>query len=340
MAASLTHVSSLPLSGFTIFGLDLTNSPQGVTCSSDNSSLYITLTKRILKVPRDWDGSSPPLLTSDNVLSHFPKYSHVGAPALHSSSSTLLLPLESPTLKGIVASFSLDLEYQSSAPTSQAHLPWVAVDADSSLVYSSEYDDVSSLSSYALSDLSPAAAIPLDAAVPLLGGVQGGAMWNGELFLSMNDEPLSIYRVDVRGDGAVSFLASVEEATGLESMARNFFLGAEMEGLAFCGSGDDVRMLLVVGTMSRFMLLFLGVGLAIAIALLCIALAVACRKPEIDTDRIKLVEDASKTNPRSIVACKVFATTLLAAAIGFGVSFGVVGQFVARGQLLEFIVEQ
>ena len=99
--------------------------------------------------------------------------------------------------------------------TSQSHMPWCAIDPETQLLYSSEFDNVRSLYVYDLKkDFRRLKDLPLS---QTLHRVQGGTIHNGLLYLSCDDFGERIYIVDIK-TGKV-----------LDSFATN--IGWEMEGI-------------------------------------------------------------------------------------------------------------
>jgi hypothetical protein len=136
----------------------------------------------------------------------------------------LLVPLErdsytNATFAWVNAS-TLQMSVASAVQTAQAHMPWAVADANASLAYSSEFDNVTEILCYTLPGLSLAKRLQLRGAAPLMA-VQGGAMWEGMLYLVSSDKATQqpLWRVDL-GSGDVQLVMAT--ATGMES-----------EGLAF-----------------------------------------------------------------------------------------------------------
>ena len=77
--------------------------------------------------------------------------------------------------------------------TSQFHAPWCAIDPETGYLYSSEWNDVSTLYIYDLENFELLEILPLN---KTLSRVQGGCFYKGDLWISCDDLEKSICRVD------------------------------------------------------------------------------------------------------------------------------------------------
>jgi outer membrane protein assembly factor BamB len=112
--------------------------------------------------------------------------------------------------------------------TMQTHIPWVAIDAERGLVYSSDFDPVSTINVFSLSDLRPLRTVSLNQTI---GHVQGAKVYEGALYASTDDETKSVYRIDPT-TGAVS----------TELKRNELPTGTEGEGLAFLPTAGGAVM--------------------------------------------------------------------------------------------------
>ena len=108
--------------------------------------------------------------------------------------------------------------------TTQSHLPWVAVDCDAQLAYSSEFDNVNTVNVYRMQDLFPQSGgdnhtlvdpwkvVTLNRTVQ---HVQGGELWGHTLFLATNEEPnRPVYLFDVETGQLLDSFGTVEGGEG------------------------------------------------------------------------------------------------------------------------------
>ncbi len=105
----------------------------------------------------------------------------------------------------------------------QSHMPWVAIDISSAYLYSSEFDDVNQLRVYSASTLEYLETLPLSGDAIPLSGVQGGAFYDGKLYLGINKGD-SIYEIDVSTGKSELALQQYEEGSRGEY---------EFEGITF-----------------------------------------------------------------------------------------------------------
>lgn len=103
----------------------------------------------------------------------------------------------------------------------QTHASWIAVDPAKGLAYTTDFDGVSTLRVLRLSDFSLVRTVPLSAT---LDDVQGGDLYEGQLYLTSNDGDKSVNRVDpVSGQVTREFeqdLDLVSEAEGVVVLPR------------------------------------------------------------------------------------------------------------------------
>ena len=105
----------------------------------------------------------------------------------------------------------------------QSHMPWVALDYSTGYLYSSEYDDVNQLRVYSADSLEYLHTLQISGDDVPLSGVQGGAFYEGKLYLGINKGD-SVYEVDVSTGKTDLALQQYEEGSKGEY---------EFEGLTF-----------------------------------------------------------------------------------------------------------
>lgn len=155
-------------------------------------------------------------------LRHSLGYDHLGD--CQYSDGLLYLPLEEPTytrpaifVYKLTASSIEFVTYKSQ--TAQAHMPWVAMNADTRLLYSSDYDNVSTIQIYN-ADLDFVEDLKIDS---VLDKVQGGSFYEGLLYLGVNGGD-TVYSVDVSTGAVTTALVQTEPGSGDEY---------EFEGITF-----------------------------------------------------------------------------------------------------------
>jgi hypothetical protein len=149
-------------------------------------------------------------------------YNHLGD--CQYSNGLLYFPLEEPTYTNpaifVYKLTATSIEFVTyKSHNTQQHMPWVAMDPDTHLLYSSNYDNVTTLQVYN-EDLNYVTDLAIDA---VLEKVQGGAFYEGFLYLGVNGQD-TVYSVDTQ-TGHVS-IAVVQ--TG-----ENQDVEYEFEGLTF-----------------------------------------------------------------------------------------------------------
>jgi hypothetical protein len=101
-------------------------------------------------------------------------------------------------------------------------VPWIAVDGPRGVAYMAEWDPTPAIHVFSLADLSFQRSIDL---APAVGRVQGGKVYKGQLYLTVDDDQKHVYKVHL-GSGT----AQVVHTLGLAGM--------ELEGLAFLPRAD------------------------------------------------------------------------------------------------------
>jgi len=256
-----------PPDGYQFFDL----SAQGVADvvamnSSDDSQNYIelifsgqNLLRRVRAVPSG--SSSPPsyTLTTLSVLpSAIPPswsaqgYNHIGDIDFIRADGLVLAPVEEPTytkpalLVYNSSSSTAPFTFVKGVVTKQRHCPWVAFDAVHHLVYSSEYDNVTSIYVYSWPDLLPFDPAPTQSLEKVgelgLQQVQGGVV-RGTILTITTD-------ADVNSKGNDWFSFDLAQEGKLVASGNVVFEGenntvAETEGLTIDGLG---RMWVVTNT--------------------------------------------------------------------------------------------
>ena len=225
------------------------NSPQGVTTlnSSDPLSDVIFSGKHFLrrtKSPTPATGHGMKYETLVENTSPIPEsmakdqYQHMGDVDAHFD--TLYVPIErqgSYTQPAIACFDPSTLSYTSHTVTSQHHAPWVAVHPLSRTLFSSEFNNVTSLYSYTISPASPthlsfSRSVPLTNLPPPyaplgLQDVQGGVVLPSLDILVLTSsapaQPIFLFDISrVAAGGEASFMA-----------AQNTNVGGEPEGISF-----------------------------------------------------------------------------------------------------------
>jgi hypothetical protein len=155
-------------------------------------------------------------------------YNHLGDCACDAGSGLCYCAVEEPTkLKPSIfvynlTSSGLDFVKEHHEPI-QSHMPWVALDTTTGHLYSSEYDDVCELRVYSADTLEYLHTLPITGQAAPLNGVQGGAFFEGNLYLGVNAGD-SVYEIDVRTGVMELVIQQFEEGSSGEY---------EFEGLEF-----------------------------------------------------------------------------------------------------------
>ena len=195
---------------------------------------YFTGTSILIKLDREGEVLD---FNSDPIPSKLKKegYFHLGDPDYWNG--TLYVPVERrgylrPAVLAAYNPTTLELARYSYTP--QDHMPWVAVDKEGRL-YTSEYSPVDEVLMYRAEDIGEGGHAEPIRKVRLnrtLDGVQGGAFYDGKLYLSVMDG--WIYEVDP-GDGGVRRAFQVP----------NFY---EMEGIEVLDEGGRISCYVLVNT--------------------------------------------------------------------------------------------
>eukprot|EP00027_Filamoeba_sp_ATCC50430_P018122 CAMPEP_0168567584 /NCGR_PEP_ID=MMETSP0413-20121227/15089_1 /TAXON_ID=136452 /ORGANISM="Filamoeba nolandi, Strain NC-AS-23-1" /LENGTH=261 /DNA_ID=CAMNT_0008599797 /DNA_START=65 /DNA_END=850 /DNA_ORIENTATION=- len=156
-------------------------------------------------------------------------YDHIGD--IDVFEGTIYAPIEEPNYtRPAIARYSSELEFIDFVATRQHHMPWVAVDPATKLLYSSEFDNVTFLYVYdtqqklAFQGLF-SISVP---AVQTLTAIQGGFIYDNLLYLSSswNHTMVTVYVVDME--------------TGKWLPDQTFYVNSqgEVEGLTVTSNGD------------------------------------------------------------------------------------------------------
>jgi len=109
---------------------------------------------------------------------------------------------------GVLATWnSTDLQMIRHTTTTQKDMPWVAIDPTSKYIYSAVWNDCCNLQVYDMNtfDFIKSVAVGNDT-VHLPGEIQGGAFYDGELYLAVNGDD-GIWKVNI-ATGELSFVLS------------------------------------------------------------------------------------------------------------------------------------
>lgn len=126
-------------------------------------------------------------------------YNHMGD--LDVFNKTMYIPVERESTLTNAIFMMVDCEFmdiKGFVNTTQDHAPWLAIDRENWLLYSSEYDNVDYVYAYDLDNYELQYQMKL--VNVSLDGVQGGVVYKGDLYLSSNDD--YIYRFKINGQEA------------------------------------------------------------------------------------------------------------------------------------------
>lgn len=163
-------------------------------------------------------------------------YNHIGDIDIFESVVYAPVEEDSYTRPAIVLYNETDVNmgYLKYFATKQMHMPWVAVDSRTRYLFSSEFDNVTSLYVYQVDNLQSGFTtvnLTLDASISPQGlmAVQGGTISNGYLYLTSSSPGDPVYVVDM--------------VTFQTTLAFNIKSTNETEGIAI---GEDGLMYIVV----------------------------------------------------------------------------------------------
>lgn len=109
--------------------------------------------------------------------------------------------------KGMLAAWnSTDLTFMRSKVTDMKGLPWVAVDPKTKLIYAAEWNECCFLQIYDTVTFEYVRDLPIANGVVLPGEIQGGAFYEGDLYLCTNQQD-AIYKVNIT-TGELEFVLS------------------------------------------------------------------------------------------------------------------------------------
>eukprot|EP01006_Ploeotia_vitrea_P016304 TRINITY_DN468_c0_g1_i1.p1 TRINITY_DN468_c0_g1~~TRINITY_DN468_c0_g1_i1.p1 ORF type:complete len:270 (-),score=15.01 TRINITY_DN468_c0_g1_i1:114-923(-) len=216
---------------------------EGLTCS--DTTMYLTGAQFLMSTSAstlaNWT-----LYTKDFKANYNPLpaelilggYDHIGDIDYHNGN--LFAPIENKNFKEpLLAVYgAASLELVTFAPTNQSHMPWVAGDWNTGLLYSSEFSTVNSLYVYDSKTLTFIRNLTLTST---LHDVQGGVVVDGYLYLTSNPPNPVVQRVELHNNrspaGTVVKISNVPIA------------GPEAEGIAHCPavSGAPYRFIVMTG---------------------------------------------------------------------------------------------
>jgi hypothetical protein len=116
--------------------------------------------------------------------------------------------------------------YSISATLQTAGVPWIAVDGPRGKAYMAEWDPTPAIHVFSLADLSYERAIDI---APTIGRVQGGKVYKGQLYLTVDDDQKHVYKVHL-GSGTAQQVLTLGLA------------GMEQEGLALLARPDGTLL--------------------------------------------------------------------------------------------------
>ncbi|KJE94705.1 hypothetical protein CAOG_05307 [Capsaspora owczarzaki ATCC 30864] len=217
------------------------SSPQGVAMLFANSSVPEqivfsgkTILRRCSYVGKTMTFAS--ILENPNALANVSAlgYNHIGDIDIYNG--VLYAPIEedSYTRPAIVTYDPMTLEYTGLVQTTQKHMPWVAVSSLYKFLFSSEFDNVTSLYVYQVENLKMGLFTILDLHLPVgleqgLMAVQGGVVSGTNLYLSSSAPGDPVYVVDYR--------------TGIVQLEFNLPSTQETEGIAIANSDGYMYVL-------------------------------------------------------------------------------------------------
>lgn len=223
-SSTWTEVASITIPN-TFFGM----SGQGV--GSEGQYIYWS-GKDILK--QSTVGPDINITVTNSVFPAIPErmkqlgYDHIGD--IDVFNGIIYAPIEEPNYTHpAIAWYSTELKFMNYVATHQSHMPWVAVDPSTKLLYSSEYDNVTYLYVYNAQSLNLVGELSLS--VPLeqsLMAIQGGFIYEDLLYLtsSWNHSFVTVYVVDINTGEWLS-----DQTFHLDSQG-------EAEGLTVTSAGD------------------------------------------------------------------------------------------------------
>ena len=243
------------------------------------------------------------------------------------------------------------IEYDSSTlktlgsyETSQDHIPWVGINPSDGILYSSEFDNVSSLSKYD-SFRSYSALEPLQLN-SVINQVQGGSVYLNHLYITSNNDLKSVYEVNIDTGEVLKVVDTIQYVNKW----------SELEGIAIYGNkayilyNDLLRWLLVT------ILSGVVVSLLISFGLYKICKKLARGKEEFEGIEMKGITYSNEDDDeeeeeeeedynalvhkvnvdRKISKRDAIVVIVLSTLLGFGFSYVVCGEYVVRGTLLTF----
>lgn len=166
-------------------------------------------------------------------------YNHLGDCSCDEVSKTVYYAVEEPEkVKPSIFVYNLTLNgvefLKQKAQPNQSHMPWVALDANSGLLFSSEYDNVDKLFAYDSNSLEFLFTISLSGRDIPLNGVQGGEFYKGELYLGTNTGD-TVYVISTSTGSVKRVLQQTEKGSPEEY---------EYEGLTFLDLRKEGRGLM------------------------------------------------------------------------------------------------
>ena len=217
------HESGSKEVGPSLFGI----SAQG--CSNDDQFMFWSGRSRLHKTTisdqMDWKS----VLVNEDPLPSSLKdegFWHIGDCDYYGGTHLLVAAVErhNYTNAGFMFFFAGNLTFSHALITQQRHAPWVATDPETGLVYSSEFDNVTSISIYnhtfgGLVDKLVLHNVPQNG----LMAVQGGVIRNGTLYLSSSSKGQPTALIDIK--------------TGILMSSFNTATGHENEGLTIDPAG-------------------------------------------------------------------------------------------------------
>jgi len=138
------------------------------------------------------------------------KYDHIGDIDVYNN--TIYGGIENKDgLNAALATFDINtLEMINYVVTDEPDLPWVAVDPSTKILYSARWNDCCSLKMYNADTLEYLGLFPVissgNATNSLPNEVQGGAFYNGDLYICVNADD-NIYKIDMK-TGNIEFVLS------------------------------------------------------------------------------------------------------------------------------------
>jgi hypothetical protein len=161
-------------------------------------------------------------------------YNHLGDCVCDKNNGMVYYAVEEPTkTKPSIFVYNLTTNglifIKEKSQTIQSHMPWVALDEVSGLLYSSEYDAVDQLRVYTAHSLDYLYTLPLMGQAAPLDQVQGGAFYQGKLYLGVNGGD-SVYEVNVTTGAMELSIRQVAEGNKEYEFEGLTFLNLRHEG--------------------------------------------------------------------------------------------------------------